>query len=164
MSNKLSRFRQELIRRNVIRVFLWYAGVAMVLIGLASDVAGPFHLPEGTLRLVIIIIVIGFPLVMIFSWIFDISSKGIIKTEKAAPGGNFKYENSIAVLPFQDMSSEKDQEYFCDGIAEEIINALAHVSSLRVIARTSAFAFKNCYISLMTAMAEVKLYRYEEDK
>ena len=41
------------------------------------------------------------------------------------------------------MSSEKDQEYFCDGIAEEIINALVHVGSLKVIARTSAFAFKN---------------------
>lgn len=49
---------------------------------------------------------------------------------------------SIAVLPLVDMSSAKDQEYFCDGIAEELINALAHVSGLRVVARTSAFAFK----------------------
>ena len=50
---------------------------------------------------------------------------------------------SIAVLSFQDMSPQKDQEYFCDGIAEEIINALTHVESLKVIARTSAFAFKD---------------------
>jgi adenylate cyclase len=50
---------------------------------------------------------------------------------------------SIAVLPFQDMSPQKDQEYFCDGMAEEIINALTHVESLKVIARTSAFAFKD---------------------
>jgi len=54
-----------------------------------------------------------------------------------------QFENSIAVLPFQDMSPQKDQDYFCDGIAEEILNALAHVESLKVIARTSSFAFKN---------------------
>ena len=49
---------------------------------------------------------------------------------------------SIAVLPFSNMSADPEQEYFCDGIAEEIINALTHVESLRVVARTSAFAFK----------------------
>ena len=49
---------------------------------------------------------------------------------------------SIAVLPFEDMSPQKDQEYFCDGMTEEIINALTHVEGLKVIARTSAFAFK----------------------
>jgi hypothetical protein len=99
--NKLSRFFQELKRRHVIKVFIWYAGVAMVLIGLASDVAGPFHLPDGTLRLVIILIIIGFPLAMILSWFFD-------------------------------LSPEKDQEYFSDGIAEEIINAVTQVEKLKV--------------------------------
>jgi len=54
-----------------------------------------------------------------------------------------KQKPSIAVLPFVDMSPQKDQEYFCDGIAEELINALAHVENLRVVARTSAFSFKN---------------------
>jgi serine/threonine protein kinase/tetratricopeptide (TPR) repeat protein len=49
---------------------------------------------------------------------------------------------SIAVLPFEDMSSEKDQEYFCDGIAEELINALSHIKDLHVVARTTAFSFK----------------------
>jgi serine/threonine protein kinase/tetratricopeptide (TPR) repeat protein len=52
-------------------------------------------------------------------------------------------EKAIVVLPFMDMSPQKDQEYFCDGIAEEIINALTHVQDLRIIARTSAFSFKN---------------------
>jgi adenylate cyclase len=54
-----------------------------------------------------------------------------------------KHEKSIAVLPFVNMSPEKDQDYFCDGITEEIINALAHIENLKVIARTSAFSFKN---------------------
>jgi TolB-like protein/Tfp pilus assembly protein PilF len=51
-------------------------------------------------------------------------------------------EKSIAVLPFVDMSQDKDQDYFCDGITEEIINALSHIESFKVIARTSSFAFK----------------------
>jgi len=56
------------------------------------------------------------------------------------PSGNPK--QSIAVLPFEDMSPGHDQEFFCDGVAEELINALSHISSFRVIARSSAFAFK----------------------
>jgi serine/threonine-protein kinase len=51
-------------------------------------------------------------------------------------------EKSIAVLPFVDMSQTKDQEYFCDGISEELLDALAKVEGLRVVARTSSFAFK----------------------
>ena len=49
---------------------------------------------------------------------------------------------SIAVLPFVDMSSEKDQEYFSDGLAEELLNDLAKIQGLRVAARTSSFQFK----------------------
>lgn len=58
---------------------------------------------------------------------------------KPQPAG----KSSIAVLPFVDMSPGRDQEYFCDGVTEEIINALVHVEGIKVIARTSAFAFKN---------------------
>ena len=56
--------------------------------------------------------------------------------------------NSIAVLPFVNMSNDPEQEYFCDGITEEIINALCHVESLKVIARTSAFMFKGKHIDM----------------
>ena len=55
---------------------------------------------------------------------------------------------SIAVLPFVDMSPNKDQEYFCDGMTEEIINALSHITDLRVVARTSAFSFKGKNIDI----------------
>ncbi len=51
-------------------------------------------------------------------------------------------EKSIAVLPFVDLSPQKDQEYFCDGLAEELINSLTHISELRVPARSSSFSFK----------------------
>jgi adenylate cyclase len=58
------------------------------------------------------------------------------------PEANGNSEKSIAVLPFVNMSNDPEQEYFCDGISEEIINALAQLNNLRVIARTSAFSFK----------------------
>jgi len=67
----------------------------------------------------------------------------IIRSKAAArTAGTPAGETSIAVLPFADMSRTKDQEYFCDGISEEILDALAKVEGLRVVARTSSFAFK----------------------
>jgi serine/threonine protein kinase/tetratricopeptide (TPR) repeat protein len=59
-----------------------------------------------------------------------------------------EWQNSIAVLPFADLSPKKDQEYFCDGIAEELINVLTKIKDLRVVARTSAFSFKNKQIDI----------------
>ena len=68
--------------------------------------------------------------------------------EQCAGAGEVDARASIAVLPFADMSPGKDNEYFSDGLAEEIINALAQVPRLRVIARTSAFAFKDQHIDI----------------
>jgi non-specific serine/threonine protein kinase len=59
-----------------------------------------------------------------------------------------KAQPSIAVLPFTNLSADKEQEYFCDGMAEEIINALTHVEDLRVVARTSAFSFRGKEIDI----------------
>ncbi|NNM04316.1 MAG: protein kinase [Gemmatimonadetes bacterium] len=60
----------------------------------------------------------------------------------AEPDEEEEEKKSIVVLPFENLSADPEQEYFCDGITEEIINALSHVEDLTVIARTSAFAFK----------------------
>ena len=152
----LSKFWRELKRRKVVQVIIVYATVAFVLIELTNNIAEPLGLPERTNTLVIVLLVIGFPFTVILSWIFDVTRKGIKKTEaidsvtKQAKDQSMddsisRFTNSIVVLPFQDMSQEKDQDYFCDGITEEIINALTHIESLKVIARTSAFAFKNKY-------------------
>jgi serine/threonine protein kinase/Flp pilus assembly protein TadD len=78
-----------------------------------------------------IVLILSIPAI----WMFVIN-----KTSKPVKVPN--YDRSIAVLPFVDMSPEKDQEYFCDGISEEIINALSKLKNVRVIARTSAFSFK----------------------
>jgi TolB-like protein/Tfp pilus assembly protein PilF len=65
--------------------------------------------------------------------------ESIISREEACTKNS---QTSVAVLPFTDLSPSKDQEYFCDGMAEEIINALTHIEGLRVVARTSAFSFR----------------------
>ena len=145
MPIKLSRFWQELKRRRVIQLIIVYATAAFVIIELTSIVAPSLGLPDWTLNFIIILICVGFPFAIIFSWIYDISLKGIKKTEpvektKKKKKGNSPaakktwFDNSIAVLPFEDMSPQKDQEYFCDGITEELINALTHIESLKVIA------------------------------
>ena len=143
MPSKLTNFWQELKRRKVIHVITVYASAAFVIIELILNITEPLRLPEWTPTFVIVLLSIGFPLAIIFSWIYDISSKGIVKTEKAESEDRFSLiENSIAVLPFQDMSPEKDQDYFCEGIAEEILNILSHMDNLKVVARTSSFALK----------------------
>ena len=79
--------------------------------------------------------------IRIYSILTGQKKSGIAESLSDKPG--WPKAKSIAVIPFVDMSQEKNQEYFCDGITEEIINTLAHVASFKVIARTSAFAFKD---------------------
>jgi TolB-like protein/TolA-binding protein len=84
---------------------------------------------------ILFVSVIGLILLITLLWMF------VIKAPRK-PVTEHEYDKSIAVLPFVDMSPQKDQEYFCDGISEEIINALSKLKNVRVIARTSAFSFK----------------------
>jgi len=81
---------------------------------------------------------------------FNVTGKPKTETETHDTGFSevSEAEKSIAVLPFLNMSPEKEQDYFCDGITEEIINALAHVENFKVIARTSAFAFKDKHVDI----------------
>ena len=82
--NKLSQFWQELKRRNVVRVVTVYAGAAFVIIELINNITEPLHLPNWTHTLVIVLLSIGFPIVIIFSWIYDVRPEGgIVKTEPA---------------------------------------------------------------------------------
>ena len=79
--NNLSQFWQELKRRKVVRVITVYAAAAFVILELINNVSEPLKLPEWTPTLVIIILLVGFPLAIIFSWIFDVTPEGVRKTE-----------------------------------------------------------------------------------
>jgi len=179
--SNIGQFWQELKRRKVVRVITVYAAATFVILELVSIIAEPLQLPDWTLALVIVLLCIGFIIIVILSWVYDITPEGIEKTKPVKeitdyekPTGSIAWKittfisviiilvfvvfyvtstrkqptvqielgKSIAVLPFVDMSPQKDQEYFCDGITEEIINSLTHLEGLKVIARTSTFAFK----------------------
>ena len=79
--NKISQFWQELKRRRVIHVIIVYATAAFVISELVDIVDDPLLLPEWTLPLVIVLLIIGFPIALIFSWIYDLTPKGIKKTD-----------------------------------------------------------------------------------
>ncbi|NIM15539.1 MAG: protein kinase [Candidatus Aminicenantes bacterium] len=97
----------------------------------------------------------GFILVAIFMVGAFFIFKGTQKKESFLEEGTTK--KKIAVLPFADMSPQKDQEYFCDGISEELINRLAKISGFQVIARTSAFSFKGKNLDIPTIGKRLKV-------
>jgi adenylate cyclase len=172
-------FFAELKRRNVYKVATAYAVVAWLLIQVATQVFPFFEIPNCAVRLVVLLLIIGFPIDLFIAWAFEATPEGIKRTEAADAAGKHsrgvawvyialigtalsialfffgRYTasgkqvewarlpvKSIAVLPFVDLSQAHDQEYFCDGISEEILGALAKIERLRVVARTSSFSFK----------------------
>ena len=82
------------------------------------------------------------PLVLLIIVLLDVNLLLHLKGPESETFPASKWKNSIAVLPFVDMSPQKDQEYFCDGMTEDLINRLSNIRELKVPARTSAFMFK----------------------
>ncbi len=195
----MSSFFQELKRRNVFRVGLAYVVTAW-LIAQAADLAlDAFAAPEWVMKATLLMLLLGFPIALIFAWAFEKTPEGL-KLEKnvdrsqsitsvtgkkmdrgiiialgiavvfllvdkfylqtpmsdesavglssqidAAGTGSIEQAaraKSVAVLPFANMSSDPEQEYFSDGLADTVLDALAQVSDLKVAARTSSFAFR----------------------
>jgi len=144
------KFFAELKRRRVYSVAVTYAIVGWLLIQVVTQVFPPFEIPNWGERLAIVAIMLGFPIAMILAWIYDFTSHGIVRTSDSKPKVRREVaelpassERSIAVLPFNDLSPAKDHDYFSDGIAEELLGALAKVDGLRVAARRSSFWFKD---------------------
>ena len=174
------KFFAELKRRNVYKVAIAYGAVAWLLTEIATQVFPFFEIPNWVVRLVVLVVIAGFPIAVVVAWAFELTPEGLKRTEIAdakyplgrSPKRAWIYiviiagaisvgifflgrytspkqreanelpGKSIGVLPFVDLSQAKDQEYFCDGISEEILDALAKVEGLRVVARTSSFSFK----------------------
>lgn len=147
-------FFTELKRRKVFQVAVVYVVIGWLLIQVADASFEHLNLPDWTITLVIVLVVLGLPLALVLGWAHDITPEGIKVTPAAstedAPPAFVPPESSIAVLAFSDMSPEGDQDYFCDGIAEEIINSLAQVEDVHVTSRTSSFQYKGAAADVRT--------------
>jgi TolB-like protein len=133
----------ELKRRHIYPVTAAYAVVAFILLQIGEITFQPLGLPNWVMVGLIGLVLVGFPVVIVLAWIFDITPTGIRRDR--SPGFRAVVADdkpSIAVLPFADMSPEQDQGYFCEGVAEEILNALTKIEALSVAARSSSFQYK----------------------
>lgn len=142
----LRQYWAELRRRHVPRVAAYYLAGAWIAAQAASLLLDAFDLGHYT-RYVIVALGAAFPVAMVLAWRFDITPRGIERTPDQAvpavpPPQDPAPEHSIAVLPLANLSDDPANEYFSDGLSEEIRNQLARVPGLQVAARRSSFAFK----------------------
>src|SRR5581483_6346502 len=140
-----AKFFAELKRRKVYRVAVTYAVVGWIIVQVATQTFPFLEVPNWTVRLVIVLVALGFPVALVLAWIYDFTRQGIKRTAPKIDivPVNQPNEKSIAVLPFADLSPLHDHDYFSEGIAEEILAALAKIDNLRVAARRSSFWFKD---------------------
>ena len=179
-------FFAELKRRHVYRVAIAYGVAAWLLVQIATQVFPFFEIPNWVVRLIVLVIALGFPAVLIIAWGFEMTPQGLKRVDEVRPNefiprwSTRKFAalvitvaifaagvplvhlirnkpafpsrisadsalagQSIAVLPLLNETGGADEEYFSDGLSEELIAALAQVNGLKVIGRSSSFRFKN---------------------
>jgi TolB-like protein len=180
-------FFAELKRRNVYKVAVAYVVVAWLIIQVATQVFPFFEIPNWAIRLVVLLLILGFPVALILAWAFEITPEGIKLESEVAPNesitrrtgrkligvtiavaviaaGLFVFQllrpsltsvslppptpavaaapavipaKSIAVLPFENLSADKDNAYFASGMQDMVLTKLAGIGDLKVISRTS---------------------------
>jgi len=168
----LPGFFEEVRRRKVYRVAAGYVIAAGGIIQLASAAFPAWELPSWTLRVLIVSLLMGFPVALMLAWAFDITPDGIQVTPDgttskshtrrnmilliagglilSAAAGLFllprvaahKIDRSIAVLPFQNLSDEKENAYFADGVQDDLLTNLSKIGDLKVISRTSVMPYR----------------------
>jgi len=182
---KIDNFFAELKRRNVYKVAVAYGVVGWLLVQVATQVFPFLEIPNWIVRLVIVLIAIGFPIAMVVAWAFELTPEGIKRTESADAAGQRSHggvwvavvliaaalslglfflgrytarnvtprqseaatasnaQKSIAVLPLLNESGDPNDEYFSDGLSEELIAALGQIKDVKVIGRSSSFRFRD---------------------
>jgi len=181
----MSGFFEEVQRRKVYRVAAAYIIAAGFIIQIGSAVFPAWDFPAWAFRLVIVLLLMGFPIALILAWAYDVTPQGIRVTPApttprsnrrrnliilialgviiSAGAGFFllprvstrKVDKSIAVLPFQNLSEEKENAYFADGIQNEVLTKLAAIRDLKVISRTSASKYQSKPNDLKTIAQEL---------
>ena len=151
-------FFAELKRRHVYRVAVLYAAVTWLFVQIADIVLENFNLPERAMQLIILCIALGFPVVLVLAWIYDLSLSGIRRTaaldtpvtDVAASLADSKQVHGIneerpgiVVLPFGNFSGEPSDEIICTGFTGELTTLLAHLPDFFVISRNTAATYKD---------------------
>ena len=132
----------ELKRREVYPVIVAYAIVGWLLLQIGEVTFEPLGVPEWAMPTLIVLVVAGFPVALVLAWMYDITPQGVRRDRIPSLDRDADDDSpSIAVLPFLDLSPVQDQQYFCEGVAEEILNALTRIRDLHVAARSSSFQF-----------------------
>src|SRR5215467_4277387 len=167
----MSGFFEELKRRKVYRVAIAYIVAGWALAQGLAQVLPVFDIPNSLIRVVIALLLIGFPVALVLAWVFDVTPEGIKMTPTVVASGGHRRRNivmlaatgiiisavagflilprasarkidkSIAVLPFQNLSDEKENAYFADGIQDEILTNLSKIGDLKVISRMSVMSY-----------------------
>lgn len=170
----------ELKRRNVLRMGALYLGAAWVVLQVLDLLIDRGPLPEALGPVALTVLAIGFPIALVLSWFYELRPEGVTRTGDVKPGlsapaGRIEFiiiavmgaallllaydkwwtgpppEQSVAVLPFANMSDDSEQEYFSDGLTETVLQTLAQLQGLKVTARTSAFFFKGQNVDIREA-------------
>jgi TolB-like protein/predicted Zn-dependent protease len=166
----MSGFFEELRRRKVYRVAIAYVVASWALAQGLAQVLPVFDISNSAIRGLIVLLLIGFPVALVLAWVFDITPQGIKVTPApsahrrrnlilliaagviiSASAGFFllpravrqKVDKSVAVLPFQNLSSDPENAYFADGIQEEVLTRLAKIADLKVISRASTQQYQS---------------------
>jgi len=137
----------ELRDRGVLKVAVAYTATVAVLLEVLTQLFQNFEAPNWVLKVLTTLLIVGFPIACLMAWGFEFKD-GHVRSVPRAPkeaqpalaAPEVTAPPSVAVLPFEDMSPEQDQQYLGNGIAEELLNALAGIEELRVAARTSSFS------------------------
>jgi TolB-like protein/tetratricopeptide (TPR) repeat protein len=168
----MSGFFEEVQRRKVYRVAAAYVIAAGFLIQIGSAVFPAWDLPGWAFRLVVVLLLMGFPIALILAWAYDITPQGIRATPAPTMPGSHRRRNlimliaigviisagagffllprvsarkidkSIAVMPFQNLSEEKENAHFADGIQDDILTNLSKIGDLKVISRMSVMSYR----------------------
>src|SRR6516162_2883658 len=168
----MNGFFEELKRRKVYRVAIAYIVASWALAQGLAQVLPVFDIPNSVIRVVIALMLIGFPVALVLSWVFDVTPQGIKTTPMSVGPGSHRRRNiimlvaigvimsaaagffllpraaahkidkSIAVLPFQNLSDERENAYFADGVQDDILTNLSKIGDLKVISRMSVMPYR----------------------
>ena len=148
----LKKYIAELKRRNVFKPAITYL-IAAWLIAQVSDIVLPtFNAPPYFMKTLIIILIIGFPLILILAWIYELTPQGIKKTKNVeaetsiSAQTNHRLNNDnkkLVVLPFQNISSNNGNNYFSNGLTEEIIIRLSGIEELDIASRSTSMRYRD---------------------